>query len=599
LGKTLEDIAAPATVRAAREQLQQIIASGKPVANEYALPSPAGTRVLLSVGFPIRDASGAIYALGGIGTDITSQKQLMAALYESRAILRSIIDNAPALISARDLQGRFTLVNRPTWEQISLDSPQQVLGKTVADIYAPEVVAQIETADRQVLDGAEQVQWEHRTDWHGRPSTWLSTSFPIHSASGALNAIGTIAQDITERRYVEQALESTNTMLLQRVDELSTINSIGQLLSTVTDLPAALDAVCETTARLFNTAGALIGTLDSNDARLTVRAQFVRGAGHPDLAGQVVQLSEQTAAPRTVVEKRSVQHTRILDTLHDRLRLLTGCHLQLITLRSHQRMIGVLAILSSQPDRRLNPGEVSLAGTIASQVAVAIENARLYEHAMSIAVDIERQRLRRELHDSVTQLLYSMTLLTDAWAARAAEGTLDNIAGRIRQLGAVSRQALRDLRLLIYQLRPAALEEVGLINALRRRLESVEQRLGIATHITAEGNLSKLSQFLDEQVFAIAQEALNNALRHAGASQVDVRIRLDADQVTLTIHDDGHGFDLTEQSAGMGLVTMRERAAAAGGTLTINSTLWQGTTVEMIALLDSTPAREASPAFED
>jgi len=247
----------------------------------------------------------------------------------------------------------------------------------------------------------------------------------------------------------------------------------------------------------------------------------------------------------------------------------------------------------------LTPTEVSLAGTIAGQVAVAIENAWLFEHAQSAAVDAERHRLGRDLHDSVMQLLYSLTLLTDAWAARAAQGKLDDIAGRMRQLGSVSQQALRKMRLLIFQLRPAALQDVGLIEALRRRLEMVEQRLGVATRFIAEGDHSNLSHIFEEQIFAITLEALNNILRHAGANQVDVRISLVADRITLTIRDDGHGFDLTNQPAGMGLSTMRERAEAIGGTLTINSTLWQGTTIEVTAPLENMVAREASPVLED
>jgi signal transduction histidine kinase len=372
-------------------------------------------------------------------------------------------------------------------------------------------------------------------------------------------------------------------LLFQRIDELSTLNSIAQLLAIVTDLPNVLGTVCETIARLFNAAGTLISILDPDDAKLTVRAQFARSAAMPDLLGQVVYLWEPAAELHMTGRQYQPRQDRLLDALHDRLRLLVGHELRLVTLQAGARLTGIIAILIEPPDRALTATEITLAETIAGHVAVAIENARLYERAQATAVDAERQRFGRDLHDSVVQLIYSMTLLSDAWAAAAVQGTLDDVAGRFRQLGSVSLQALREMRLLIHQLRPPVLKDVGLIGALQRRLEMVEQRLGIATRIAAKGDLAKLPHIVEEQLFAIGQEALNNALRHAGAGAVEVGIELTDSYVTLVVHDDGRGFNPAEQPSGMGLITMRERAAAIGGRLEINTALWQGTTVEVSA----------------
>jgi signal transduction histidine kinase len=188
-------------------------------------------------------------------------------------------------------------------------------------------------------------------------------------------------------------------------------------------------------------------------------------------------------------------------------------------------------------------------------------------------------------------------LLTDAWAAAAAQGTLSDVAGRFRQLGSVSQQALRGMRLLIHQLRPPALEEVGLIGALQRRVEMVEQRFGIATRIVVEGDLTKLPPVVEEQLFAVAQEALNNALRHAGAGTVHISIQMVHGSIMLAVQDDGHGFDPTVQTAGLGLVTMRERTASINGTLVINTALWRGTTVQITAPVKHDVAKKgnASP----
>lgn len=528
--------------------------------------------------------------------DITARQQVENALQTSRTLLRSIIDNAPMQITARDREGRFTLANRLFWELQGQDQPQQVLGRKVDDFYDPQLCEAIYQTDRQVLESGQPLVTEAITPGDGQPHNWLVTTFLFHDHAGIVTGIGSITQDITERKQIEQALERANVALFQRIDELSTLNSIAQLLASVTDIPAALTTVCETITRLFAVDGALICTLNQDHTELTPRARFVRGTAIPDLLGQSIQLLEQSAEARMTARYSRDDQRRLLHALHEQLGALIAQDVRLVALRAHGRMIGVIVLVIEQPGRTFSAAELALAETIAGHVAVAIENARLYERAQADAVDAERERLARDLHDSVVQLIYSLTLFTDAWAAAAAQGTLTDVAGRFRQLGAVSQQALREMRLLIHQLRPPALDEVGLIGALQRRLEMVEQRLGIATRIVAQDDLTVLSKVVEEQLFAVAQEALNNALRHAGAGTVHVSVRLAHGSVILAVQDDGHGFNPAEQTTGMGLVTMRERTAAIDGTLVINTALWQGTTVQISAPVKHDVAEKDSAA---
>jgi signal transduction histidine kinase len=220
---------------------------------------------------------------------------------------------------------------------------------------------------------------------------------------------------------------------------------------------------------------------------------------------------------------------------------------------------------------------------MADQAALAIENARLRRQVEQAAVREERGRLARELHDSVTQSLYSLTLFAEATRHMAGEDSeqgRDALIDRITRIGEIAQQALKEMRLLVYELRPPALADEGLIRALRGRLEAVEGRAGIETRFVV-GDLITLPPEVEAELYRIALEALNNALKHARASQVTVSLRCEDDRVALEIRDDGIGFDpaIGRESGGVGLRSMAERAARMGGTLDIDSTPGGGTAV--------------------
>jgi signal transduction histidine kinase len=159
---------------------------------------------------------------------------------------------------------------------------------------------------------------------------------------------------------------------------------------------------------------------------------------------------------------------------------------------------------------------------------------------------------------------------------------LQQIAGNQARLGEIAQQALQEMRLLVYELRPLALESEGLMGALEHRLETVERRAGIQARVLVEGEV-ELAPDLEEELYRIAQEALNNALKHAGASQVALSVRVTEGSVALEVTDDGQGFDLADihDTGGLGLISMQERADKIGGQLTIRSAPGEGTTVSV------------------
>jgi signal transduction histidine kinase len=247
-------------------------------------------------------------------------------------------------------------------------------------------------------------------------------------------------------------------------------------------------------------------------------------------------------------------------------------------LHADGNVIGVLEVIDK-------PGgfvkdDVRIVSLFANQSAINIEHARLNQQAGQVAVLEERQRMARELHDSAVQSLYSMTLYADAAALALAAGKQDVTVNHLQELRDTARNAMHDMRLLIFELHPPALEMEGLVTALRVRLAAVEARAGLQTKLEIAEE-RRLPIMIEQELYRIAQEALNNVMKHAGARHVTIRLQFTDTTVCLQVCDDGIGFDpLTARNAGgMGLRSFEERAAKVGGRVTLESSPGEGTTV--------------------
>jgi signal transduction histidine kinase len=197
-------------------------------------------------------------------------------------------------------------------------------------------------------------------------------------------------------------------------------------------------------------------------------------------------------------------------------------------------------------------------------------------------VAAERSRLARELHDSVTQALYSMNLYAEATKMAMSSGKQDVASEHLDDLHGMVREAITDMRMLIFELHPPVLEEEGLVSALRARLAAVEGRAGLQTRIVVEGE-RRLPLATERELFWIAVEAFNNVVKHAQARSVDVRLRFGDGSVRLEVRDDGVGFEFAgaRQSGGLGLRGLEERVGRLHGKLDIASVPGQGTTVRV------------------
>lgn len=225
--------------------------------------------------------------------------------------------------------------------------------------------------------------------------------------------------------------------------------------------------------------------------------------------------------------------------------------------------------------------EISLLNLVADQMGNMVERAQLRQHARQTVVIEERQRLARELHDAVTQSLYSMVFLSKASRNFVDAGNWGQVEEHLETLQETAQQVLKEMRLLVFELLPIPLERQGLVGVLSQRLKAVEQRSGMETDIIAEGEFD-LPSDIQVGMYRIAQEALNNALKHASATQVMVRLLEGGQKVEMEIEDNGIGFDPDQSFGGLGITSMRERADEIGGKMTIVSKYDQGTKINLV-----------------
>jgi signal transduction histidine kinase len=389
------------------------------------------------------------------------------------------------------------------------------------------------------------------------------TDQDIELAEGMANAVGLAIKNA--RLY-----EST----CQRMTELESLQRMTKALLQKLTLEQVLEIVCQEARQLTGATGCALyslqdrvwlqlthsgGTLAPPASRMPLEGTL---AGRAVLSGEPVLINEADGLTRT---------SHPIPDLES---------LLVIPMRLRESVVGALDV-ANKPDG-FTQDDVQILSLFADGAAIAIESARLQQQAEQLAVVEERQRLARELHDSVTQALYSVMLHAEAIRMAMSAGRQDVATKNLQKLHRMAHEATIDMRMLIFELHPPVLEEEGLAVALQDRLVAVESRAGLQTEFHVEGE-HDLPLSTEEELFWIAVEAFNNVVKHAKAQQVEVRLQLGYPIVCLQITDDGIGFDpaTAGQSGGMGLRSMAERAERIGAKLEITSTPGSGTTVSV------------------
>ena len=388
------------------------------------------------------------------------------------------------------------------------------------------------------------------------------TSAEIEMVRGIAGAVALAIEN--DRLYAETRRRLAESQSLQRVT--------AALLQKL-DLDEVLEIVCSQAQQLT---GALGSTVFLVQEEGWLWRALSTGLASP--------ISDRVPIDGTLTGLAVQQRAPVLVNDQDALRQSYYCWgpelitLLAVPLHVSEGVIGTLNVVNKPGG--FSAEDVRIMSLFADQAAIAIENARLSQQVEHLAVMEERQRLARELHDSVTQALYSVTLHSEAAVRLLTAGNSSAAVDYLRDLRDTAQQALREMRLLIFELRPPILEQEGLVAALQVRLDAVEARAGLQTELRVVGE-EQLPYAVAEALYRIAQEALNNVLKHAYAHRVTVHLHCTDPLCWLEVCDDGKGFDLTTvlEHDGWGLRGMQERAQRMNGELTIESVPDQGTTI--------------------
>ncbi|GAA2880709.1 hypothetical protein GCM10010517_43370 [Streptosporangium fragile] len=251
-----------------------------------------------------------------------------------------------------------------------------------------------------------------------------------------------------------------------------------------------------------------------------------------------------------------------------------------VPIRDGDQVLGIVFLSNKRAPGGFTEADERLLTMFAAHAAIALTNARLYERGRELALVEERTRMARELHDAVTQKLFSLRLTAQA-AASLVPRDPDRALRELDRVERLAGEALAELRAVIVELRPAELDRHGLAETLRKHIRLLD-RLHPASFSFEETPVCELEPATEVAILRVAQEALHNASRHSGARTVHVRLGCAGGRVVLEVRDDGTGFDVTAAAGrGLGIASMNDRAQALGGSVRVSSEPGRGTLVRM------------------
>jgi signal transduction histidine kinase len=366
----------------------------------------------------------------------------------------------------------------------------------------------------------------------------------------------------------------------RRAEQFRVIGEVGRRIASILDVEELLGEIVRLLKETFGYYMITIGLIEEDE--VVFKAGVKTHWAEPQFRPPPLKVGDQGITSWVAATGESLLVPDV--SKEPRYRFLAAaaetCSELAVPLKTKSGIIGVLNVESDQLNA-FDESDVVVLQSLAHQAAVAIENARLYEQAQQLAVVEERQRLARELHDAVTQTLFSASLIAEVvprvWAIDPDEG-----GRQLEEVRLLTRGALAEMRTLLLELRPEALIEAEMNDLLQQLGSALTGRTGVPVAVTAEGEW-ELPAPVQIALYRIAQEALNNAGKHASANRVDVYFACEPGRIVLTISDDGRGFDVDSIPPGhFGLGIMHERAATIGARLEIDSEIGRGTGVVVV-----------------
>ncbi len=515
------------------------------------------------------------------------------AVWNSTEGVALLLESAPIAISAVNRSGHILFVNAKLEEMFGYQR-HELIGQKV-EILMPERFRQTHEAHRD----------HYMNDLRVRPmGSGLNLigrhkngeEFPIEvglsftKIQGEILVIGSIANiairqeiaEILERRVEERTREIERRRRLADGlrDTLAMLNSNRSLREILDHI------VAQAVDLLHNARACAVYRLSEEERLFTIQTsyglprQYIAQANVPMDEGTIgeVMFSRQPVAISNVSHFKGVNPS---SRMRRQALLDSGYYAFLaVPLTIKEEVYGALVLYYAEPGE-FSTEEIELAVTFSDQAALAIENARLRAQAEHAAVVAERSRLARDLHDSVTQTLFSASLIAEV-LPRLWRGNRDEGLRRLQELRQLTRGALAEMRTLLLELRPSRVTESELGDLLRQLADAATGRARIPVEVKTEGE-RMLPPEVQVALYRITQEALNNIVKHARASKAVISLNSQRDKVTLTVHDDGIGFSFNGIAPdNLGLSIMQERAEAIEATLEIHPIIDQGTDVTVV-----------------
>ncbi len=499
-------------------------------------------RTLTSTVEPLFDAGGDVVGVVGFAVDVTERRQVESALRESEARLRTIFESEPECVTLIDQQGRVIEMNPAGLAMVETDSIDVLRGRTVVDLVAPGQRAAFARLHRRVFAGEPATLEFEIIGLQGKRSWLAMHAVPLRDASGAIYALLGIARDVSRRRIAERALVESE----ERFCKAFYANALPLMITRMAD-GMILDAN-EALTRLLNR------SRDEVIGQTTIALGIIDATHRATVIETLKQTGVVSDIALEVRTKEGMPRTGLLSLVR-------------IVLGGQDCTLGTYRDITEA-----KRAEEQLRASRAALRSLATRQQDIRED--------ERTRIAREIHDSLGQALTALKLQLAA-AQDAAAWATPALSGRLHETSVMVDDLVKSVRRIASELRPPILDQLGLPAALEWLAQDFSRRTGIHCKATILATNVGIKSELGTALFRIVQEALTNVLRHSQATRVSIELGLQSGCVTLEINDDGRGITEagTTGPASLGILGMRERAAALGGVLEVAPRQQGGTRV--------------------
>jgi PAS domain S-box-containing protein len=518
-------------------------------------------------------------------------------LHVTEDIWRYMIEKSPDMINIVDPDGRILYNNG------SLDvNFSATIGQKFSAQIHPQEREKVEKAIQRVFSTGELITFEVSDP---QKQLWCMNRMAPIRYQGKIIAIMVMIRDITELKTALDSVQSLNldleNIVAERTQELRasydqlenlaanqeklvrTLYQITSVASEALDMDVLLKKLLTLTLAAIDCSFGLIHLWDADQHQLVITVKEER-------AGELFDSFDLHGNPppwELVYSSRKALNLPIRDFCQMDERRMTEAHAAKyygVPIQVKGTILGVLSLLGAE-ERHLDDTTVQFVESISDQIGLAIESARLRKQMEDAMIAEERQRLARDLHDSISQSLYGLVLSSEAGGKLLANKDYEKLDVVLEKIKQTSVQSLKEFRLMLHQLHPHPLDANGLVEAIDLRLNTVERRSGIEAQLQAEG-MEYMPAAVRQEIYFVVMEALNNTLKHSFASHVAISICCDPKNVEMNITDDGCGFNQKRRSGG-GIGSMQNRVARLGGQFQITSSPDHGTQIRVVVPIHS------------